>query len=470
MTRKFSRAGSEPKAAATRWADLASHHKVVTATRAHRRSWLARTLNGASSAAPAYEKATTLLVTISVAIHVLSGVDGFEQYAGLIDRIDGAISALFLLDYAARMYTATEASRYRVLGPVRGRLRWARTWEAVVDACASFPFFVDALLGSGVTLPSLTWLRSFRLLKLVRTSQYAATFNAVTRVLYVNRQVLLVSLTLVGFMVLGTATLLYLVSDETCRAKNNLDSLPEAAYMSVLMLTGLGAPEGELTLGLRLVTVLTAFLSVPFFAIPASMLTWGFEGEAARLATRERRRFRRKRLFGAAADAQALSSSSSEASEDDLEEYLATTGGGDDDEADAEAAAEAALAVFADKSGGERASAPLLPAARRLALKVGARRLAAARRRMLAADALTLVEKVGQLAAEGQLDDADAAERIERKLQAFAKLAKSQLAEPTSSMAEPSVSEGDAADGVRAEAEAVRAAADRLLAELARLR
>ena len=470
MTRKFSRAGSEPKAAATRWADLASHHKVVTATRAHRRSWLARTLNGASSAAPAYEKATTLLVTISVAIHVLSGVDGFEQHAQLIDRIDGAISALFLLDYAARMYTATEASRYRVLGPVRGRLRWARTWEAVVDACASFPFFVDALLGSGVTLPSLTWLRSFRLLKLVRTSQYAATFNAVTRVLYVNRQVLLVSLTLVGFMVLGTATLLYLVSDETCRAKNNLDSLPEAAYMSVLMLTGLGAPEGELTLGLRLVTVLTAFLSVPFFAIPASMLTWGFEGEAARLATRERRRFRRKRLFGAAADAQALSSSSSEASEDDLEEYLATTGGGDDDEADAEAAAEAELAVFAEKSGGERASAPLLPAARRLALKVGARRLAAARRRMLAADALTLVEKVGQLAAEGQLDDADAAERIERKLQAFAKLAKSQLAEPSTSMAEPSVSEGDAADGVRAEAEAVRAAADRLLAELARLR
>ena len=118
----------------------------------------------------------------------------------------------------------------------------------------------------------------------------------------------------------------------------------------------------------------------------------------------------------------------------------------------------------------ERASAPLLPAARRLALKVGARRLAAARRRMLAADALTLVEKVGQLAAEGQLDDADAAERIERKLQAFAKLAKSQLAEPSTSMAEPSVSDGDAADGVRAEAEAVRAAADRLLAELARLR
>ena len=95
--------------------------------------------------------------------------------------------------------------------------------------------------------------------------------------MYVNRAVLLVSLTLVALLVFGTATLLFLASDETCRARNNLDSLPEAAYMSVLMLTGLGAPEGELTLGLRLVTVLTGFLSVPFFAIPASMLTWGFE-------------------------------------------------------------------------------------------------------------------------------------------------------------------------------------------------
>ena len=164
---------------------------------------------------------TTLLVTISVAIHVLSGVEGFEQHANLIDRIDGAISALFLLDYAARMYTATEASRYRVLGPVRGRLRWARTWEAVVDACASFPFFVDALLGSGVTLPSLTWLRSFRLLKLVRTSQYAATFNAVTRVLYVNRGLLVCSRWSASWC--SGRRRSFLVSDETCRAKNNLD-------------------------------------------------------------------------------------------------------------------------------------------------------------------------------------------------------------------------------------------------------
>ena len=34
----------------------------------------------------------------------------------------------------------------------------------------------------------------------------------------------------------------------------------------------------------------TAFASVPFFAVPAAMLTWGFEGEAERLAGRERKK------------------------------------------------------------------------------------------------------------------------------------------------------------------------------------
>ena len=36
-------------------------------------------------------------------------------------------------------------------------------------------------------------------------------------------------------------------------------------------------------LSFRAVVMLTAFLSVPFFAVPAAMLTWGFEGEAQRL-------------------------------------------------------------------------------------------------------------------------------------------------------------------------------------------
>merc|ERR1719235_1712987 len=78
-----------------------------------------------------------------------------------------------------------------------------------------------------------------------------------------------------------------------------MTSVPDAMFLSILMLTGQGDPDGDLTPSMKFVVMMTAFLSVPFFAVPAAMLTWGFEGEAERLAEREQRRFKRRKLYGA---------------------------------------------------------------------------------------------------------------------------------------------------------------------------
>jgi hypothetical protein len=55
-------------------------------------------------------------------------------------------------------------------------------------------------------------------------------------------------------------------------------------YLSTLMLTGQGGPEGDLPWYTKGVVLLTGVFSIGMFAIPASMLTWGFEAEAERIA------------------------------------------------------------------------------------------------------------------------------------------------------------------------------------------
>lgn len=94
------------------------------------------------------------------------------------------------------------------------------------------------------------------------------------------------------------------------------------------MLTGQGGPDGDLDTEMKLVpsakhevalkrrvtragvskskrlasvcarevVMATSFLSVPFFAVPAAMLTWGFEAEAQRLAQRRSRHSTREKL------------------------------------------------------------------------------------------------------------------------------------------------------------------------------
>ena len=66
--------------------------------------------------------------------------------------------------------------------------------------------------------------------------------------------------------------------------------------MSTLMLTGGGGPDTDsLPWYTKAVVLLTSVFSVAMFAIPASMLTWGFEAEAERMAKRARQRALKRR-------------------------------------------------------------------------------------------------------------------------------------------------------------------------------
>jgi len=85
-----------------------------------------------------------------------------------------------------------------------------------------------------------------------------------------------------GF-VLFTAVLMYYLrprDEENAQFK----SLRATLFLATMMLTGQGGPDEELPWYTSCVVVLTGVVSIGMFAIPASMLTWGFEGEAERLA------------------------------------------------------------------------------------------------------------------------------------------------------------------------------------------
>lgn len=60
------------------------------------------------------------------------------------------------------------------------------------------------------------------------------------------------------------------------------------------MLTGQGGPQGDLPWYTKSGVLLTGAFSIGMFAIPASMLTWGFEAEAARIAKRSRQQSKKK--------------------------------------------------------------------------------------------------------------------------------------------------------------------------------
>jgi hypothetical protein len=233
--------------------------------------------------------------------------------------------------------------------------------------------------------------------------------HTVVRVLYVNSEIMSVSLLLVIFLLLFTSALLWFTASPAERAANNITGVPSAMYLAVLMLTGQGTPEGELQLISKCVVVITAFLSVPFFAVPAAMLTWGFEGEAERLVQRHRKHHVRQMLYGDEVE-EMLSSSSDDDEDTKLEDYLDLIGGAEDD--DAPELEVRALSFFQES----QADTPLLPRARTLAAELEAVRLQKRNEKMLQADALTLL---GQVATAPELNTAEWQDRAENRLRLF---------------------------------------------------
>jgi hypothetical protein len=102
-------------------------------------------------------------------------------------------------------------------------------------------------------------------------------------------------------------------------------------YLSTMMLTGQGGPDGDLPWYTSGVVLLTGVFSIGMFAIPASMLTWGFEAEAERYA---KRAYLREKAPNQATDYDAWSFSSEDYSTD--EEYRKIITGDDGEESDEE--------------------------------------------------------------------------------------------------------------------------------------
>mmetsp|Transcript_28197 Transcript_28197/g.56307 ORF Transcript_28197/g.56307 Transcript_28197/m.56307 type:complete len:473 (-) Transcript_28197:101-1519(-) len=306
--------------------------------KSHAHSLLFQTLSSKSHSPQAkiYQKFITFVILIDSVVYILSTEPKYSEVS-FFYYFEGVTSSIFLVEYISRIIICTQKKRYAKYGPILGRWKYICSSQALIDGMATLPFFIE--LFTGVPLPTLTYLRIFRLLRITRTASYSRAMDAVGRVFYFNREILYVAALLGMYLVLFTSILMYylrprgddidLVDDPT-----DFASIASTMVLSLLMLTGQGGPSGNLPWYTQLVVLLTGIFSVAMFAIPASMLTWGFEAEAERLGTRAKKRA--TALKNGHVYISDTSSSSSGSGSDDCfstsdEEYMKIIGGEDED-------------------------------------------------------------------------------------------------------------------------------------------
>jgi voltage-gated potassium channel len=223
-----------------------------------------------------------LAIIASVAVAVLeteaSVAAGREA---LFRNLEILFAGVFAVEYALRFWTAAEDAR---LGSGwRARWRWMVSPAAIIDVLAIVP----ALALSGLA-PSymLRLLRLARILRLAKLGRLSRAWRLMSEAIRSRRYELLLTLFAAVFVMLVSATLLYLVEGPAQPEK--FGSIPRALWWSVVTLTtiGYGDVYPESPLG-RVLAAFTAVMGVGLIAAPAGILAGAFTEALQRHRERE---------------------------------------------------------------------------------------------------------------------------------------------------------------------------------------
>jgi len=293
--------------------------------RPHSHRWQAKAFRGIVA---------SLILLGMVAFIFESDQDIAREYHQFFAILESVSSVIFMLEYALRFIFAPERVKFKGQGPWEARGKFVCSFDSMIDVLSFLPWLLEVLFP--LDLPNLSVLRVVRLFRLLKAAPIMSSFDVVARVLYFNAEILCVAFLICGVMILTMATLLYYVRPED---NKEFSSILATVYLAVMMLTGQGGPEGELPWYTKVVVIITAIFAVGQFAIPASMLTWGFEQEAERRIVRRAEENKKQAAKLLAGEMDRLSSSSSDHEAErwrEWDEYEEQIVGGSDSEADGE--------------------------------------------------------------------------------------------------------------------------------------
>jgi hypothetical protein len=110
------------------------------------------------------------------------------------ELFEAVSSIIFLAEHIARVWSIPEAKAYKKYStPNRARLRYSFTLMAVLDLASCLPWFVEKMVPSQ-ELPTLSWLKFFRLFRISKNESVFRAFSSIYRVVWYNAEILGVAL------------------------------------------------------------------------------------------------------------------------------------------------------------------------------------------------------------------------------------------------------------------------------------
>lgn len=212
---------------------------------------------------------SVVLILASVVVAIVGTEPTAVAAAGpLLRKLEVGFGAAFTAEYLSRLWAVGFNPAY---SGVRGRLKYALSFYALIDLLAIVPF----LSGYGAHSMLLRLLRLFRLLALSRLIRYSQAMRIVLGAVMERRYELTFSLALSACVILLSAGVLYSVEADS--NPGAFGSIPRAIWWSITTLTtvGYGDAVPQTVLG-KCFAAITSIAGIGLIAMPTGILAAAF--------------------------------------------------------------------------------------------------------------------------------------------------------------------------------------------------
>jgi voltage-gated potassium channel len=203
----------------------------------------------------------TLIVVIllSVTAVVADSVGTISSRHGdLLDRVEWSFTALFTMEYLARLYC------------VRRPLRYATSFFGIIDLLSVLPTYLAMVMPGVHLLLDVRILRLLRIFRILKLTSYVEEYGMLSRALLASRRKILIFLSVVMMIVLVLGTLMYVVEGPA----NGYTSIPTSVYWAITAITTVGfgdiAPKTDIG---RTISSVVMLLGWGILAVPTGIIS-----------------------------------------------------------------------------------------------------------------------------------------------------------------------------------------------------
>ncbi|WP_299773663.1 ion transporter [uncultured Pseudoteredinibacter sp.] len=199
------------------------------------------------------------VILLSVLVVMLDSVSWIgEAYREVFWGLEWAFTAIFTVEYVARLYCA------------KSRWAYVSSFYGIVDLLSILPMYLSLISGDATYLLMIRILRVLRIFRVLKLANYLSEANVLIRALLASRQKIFVFFATVLVLAMMFGSLMYVVEGPA----HGFTSIPKSIYWCIVTITtvGYGDITPQTTAG-QMVAGFVMLTGYSIIAVPTGILT-----------------------------------------------------------------------------------------------------------------------------------------------------------------------------------------------------